>query len=160
MLYSLMKEKLKLHQLSTSLQVNLEVYTPEGVLKVRITKLCTCLHQAPSTSTQLHPVPSTSTQLISVSIAHNWEISPNLGQKVQSCPLWLKIGSHSILEMLIPNPDLDFWNFNPKIHFWANLGPKSQNCPFCLKIVTHSISRMPILIPTLNFWIFDPKICF
>ena len=57
---------------------------PHGVLKVRITKPCTHLHPAPSTSTQLHPpppssihihpahfnlhrAPSTSTQLISVS---------------------------------------------------------------------------------------------
>ena len=31
---------------------------PQGVFKVRITKPCTQLHQAPSTSTQLHPVPS------------------------------------------------------------------------------------------------------
>ena len=62
--------------------------------------------------------------------------------------------------MLIPNPDLDFWNFDPKIHFWANLGPKIQSCPFCLKIGAHSISRMLIPNPDLDFWNFDPKIHF
>ena len=53
--------------------------------------------------------------------------------------------------MLIPNPDLDFRNFDPKIHFWANLGPKIQSCPFCLEIGTHGISRMLILAATLVF---------
>ena len=62
--------------------------------------------------------------------------------------------------MLIPNPDLDFWNSNPKIHFWANLGPKIQSCLFCLKIGAHSISRMLIPNPDLDFWNFDPKIHF
>ena len=144
-----------------------------------ITKPCTHLHPAPSTCTQLDPAPSIYTQLIATStqfhppppssvqqppsslqhsqqflnqnIARNWAISPNLGQKIKSCPFWLKIGTHGILEVLIPNPDLDFWNFDPKIHFWANLGPKIQSCPFCLKIGTHVISRMLILIPTLVF---------
>ena len=62
--------------------------------------------------------------------------------------------------MQIPNPDLDFWNSDPKIHFWANLGPKIQSCPFCLKIGTHGISRMLILIPTLVFWISNPNFLF
>ena len=117
----------------------------------------------------MHPPPSTSTQLISAptlqhpqqysnqNIARNWAIFPHLGRKIQSCPFWLKIGSHCILEMLIPNPDLDFWKSDPKIHFWANLGPKSQSCPFCLKIGTHGISRMLILIPTLVFSNFKSK---
>ena len=84
----------------------------------------------------------------------------NLGRKIKSCLFWLKIGIHGILEVLIPNPDLDFWNFDPKIHFWANLGPKIQSCPFCLKIGAHSISRMLIPNPDLDFWNFDPKIHF
>ena len=67
-------------------------------------------------------------------IARNWVISPNLGQKIKSYLFWLKIGKHGVLEVLIPNPDLDFWNSNPKIHFWENLGPKIQSCFFCLKI--------------------------
>ena len=63
--------------------------------------------------------------------------------------------------MLIPNSDLDFWNSDPKIHFWANLGPKySKLSLFYLKISTHSISRMLIPNPDLDFWNFDPKIHF
>ena len=149
---------------------------------------CTLLHPVPSTFTHLHAAPSTSTHLISTSaqlhptppksfqsfpsslqhpqqylnrnIARKCAISPTLGRNIQNCPFWLKIGSHGILEVLIPNPDLDFWNSNPKIYFWANLGPKSQTCPFCLKIGTHVISRMLILFPrklilvlVLVFWI-------
>ena len=143
-----------------------------------ITKPCTHLHPDPSTSTQLisastqfHPPPPSSFQPPPISLQHpqqysnqsiarSWAISPNLGRKIQSCPLWLKIGSHGILEVLILNPDLDFWNSDPKIYFWANLGPKRQSCPFCLKIGTHSVSRMLILIPTLVFWISHPKIHF
>ena len=93
-------------------------------------------------------------------IARNWAISPNLGRKIQSCPFWLKIGTHGLLEVLILNLHLDFWNSDPKINFWANLGRKSQSCPFCLKIGTHDISRMLILIPTLVFWISNPKSIF
>ena len=62
--------------------------------------------------------------------------------------------------MLIPNPDLDFWNSDPKIHFWANLGPKIQSYSFCLKIGTHRISRMLIPNPDLDFWNIDSKIHF
>ena len=51
----------------------------------------------------------------------------------------MKIGTYGIFEVLIPNPDLDFWNSNPKIHFLANLGPKTQSCPFYLKIGTHGM---------------------
>ena len=138
-------------------------------------------HPAPSTSTQLHPPPPSSTQLhppppssfqpplsslqhpqqyLNQNIARNWAISPNLGRKIKSCPFWLKIGTHGILEVLIPNPDLDFWNSDPKIHFWANLDRKSQSCLFFLKIGAHSILTMLILVPTLVFWISDPKSIF
>ena len=92
-------------------------------------------HPPPPSSSQ--PPPSSlqhPQQYLNQNIARNWAISPNLGQKIKSCPFWLKIGTHGILEVLIPNPDLDFWNSDPKIHFWANLGPKIQSCPFCLKI--------------------------
>ena len=81
----------------------------------------------------------------------------NLGPKIQIGSFCLKIGAHNISRMLIPNPDLDFWNFDPKIHFWANLGPKIQSCPFCLKIGTHSISRILISKPDLDFWHLTPK---
>ena len=84
----------------------------------------------------------------------------NLGPKIQSCPFCLKVGAHSISRMLIPNLDLDIWNFDPKIYFWANLGPKIQSCPFCLKIGTHGISKTLILIPTLVLWISNPNFLF
>ena len=93
-------------------------------------------------------------------IAHNWAISPNLGQKIKSCPFWLKIDTYGILEVLIPNRELDFWNSDHKIHSSANLGPKNQCCSFCLKICAQSISRMLIPNPDLNFWNSYPKINF
>ena len=148
---------------------------------MNIAKLCTHFHTAPSTSTQLYPPPLSFTQLhppppssfqppprsiqhplqyLNQNIACNSAISPNLGRKIKSCPFWLKIDTHGILEALIPNPDLDFWNLDPKIHFWANLGPKIQSSPFCLKIGAHVISRMLILIPTLVFWISNPNFLF
>ena len=99
-------------------------------------------------------------QYLNQHIARNWAFSPNLGQEIKSWSFWLKIGTHDTLEVLIPNPDLDFWNSDPKIHFWANLGPKIQSCPFCLKIGARSISRMLISNPDLQFWNVDPKIHF
>ena len=146
--------------------------------KKGITKPCTHLHPVPSTSTQListstqpHPPPPSSfqpspsslqhpQQYLNKNIARNWAISPKLGQKIKSCSFWLKIGTHNVSMMLIPNPDLDFWSFDPKIHFWVNLGPKIQSCPFYLKIGTHSISRILIPNPDLDFWNFDCKIYF
>ena len=110
-----------------------------------------------SASTQLSGTPST---LLEPNIARNWAISPTLCRKIQSCPFWLKIDMHGILDVLIPNPYLDFWNLDPIIHYWANLGQKSQICPFCLKIGTHGISRMLVLILTLVFQIFNPKSIF
>ena len=131
------------------------------------------MHPPPSTpillisiSIQLHPPSLSSFQPPPSSLQHpqqylnqnneknqkrNWAISPNLGQKIKSCPFWLKIDTHGILEVLIPNPDLDFWNSDPKIHFLANLGPKNQSCRFCLNIGAHSISRMLIPNPDLDF---------
>ena len=72
----------------------------------------------------------------------------------------MKIDADGILEVLIPNPELDIWNSDPKVHFWANLGPKSQSCLFCLKIGAHDISRMLIPNPDLDIWNFNPKIHF
>ena len=60
--------------------------------------------------------------------------------------------------MLIPNPDLEFRNSDPKIHFWANLGAKNQSCPFYLKIGAHSISRMVIPNLDLDFGNTKPKV--
>ena len=123
------------------------------------------------TSTQLHPSSPISTSpnhLISASAhlsatscknqryknqttARNWAISPNLGRKIQSCFFCLKIGFYGNLKMMIPNPDLDFGNSEPKIHFWANLGGKSQCCPFCLKIGTPGILEELLPILDLDF---------
>ena len=124
------------------------------------------LKRAPS-FTQLHPPLPSSTQLSATpstifgpKYSRNWAISPNLGRKIKIPPFLLKIDTHGIMEMLISNPDIDFWNSNPKIHFWANLGPNIQSSPFCLKIGTHSISRMLIPNLDLDFWNFDLKIHF
>ena len=130
------------------------------------------MHPPPASSIHLHPA------YINLHLAHFslhpafcntlnniWTkilhvISPNLGRKIKSCPFWLKIDSLGILKVLILNPDLDFWNSDSKIHFWANLGPKIQSCLFCLKIGAHSISRMLIPNPDLDFRNFDRKIHF
>ena len=69
----------------------------------------------------------------------------------------MKIDTHGILEVQILYLDLDFWNSDTKIHFWANLGWKSQRWPFFLKIGMHDILKMLILILTFVFWISDPK---
>ena len=82
-------------------------------------------------STQLHQPPPSSLQqrqhCKNQNIARDWAISRNLGRKIQSCLFCLKIATHGILEVLIPNLDLDFWNFDFKTHFWATLGQKSQS---------------------------------
>ena len=101
-----------------------------------ITKPCTQLHPPPPSSTQLQPPPPSSfqpppsslqhlQQYLNQNIARKWTISLNLGQKLKSCPFWLKISTHGILEVLILNPDLDFWNSDPENHFWENLDPKN-----------------------------------
>ena len=50
-------------------------------------------------------------------------MSLSLGWKIQSGPYWLKIGPHGILEVLILNQDLDFWNSNP---FLSTFGPRKS----------------------------------
>ena len=125
--------------------------------------LLSSIHLHPPPSSSFQPPPSSlqhPQQYLNQNNARNCAISPNLGQKIKSCPIWLKIGIHGILEVLIPNPDLEFWNSDTQVHFWANIGSKIQSCLFCLKIGSHSISRMPIPNPELDFWNFDPKIHF
>ena len=99
-------------------------------------KFWVLLNRAPS-STQLHP-PSLSSfqpppsslqhpqQYLNQNIAHNWAISPNLGRKIKRCPFWLKIDTHVILEVLIPNPDLDFLKFRSQNPFLGKFGPKNS----------------------------------
>ena len=127
------------------------------------------MHSGPalSTSTHLHPHPPSSfqspprslehPQYLDQNIAGNWAIFPNLDWKIKSYPFSLKISTHGKVEVVISNPDLDFWSSYPKINFWANLGPKIQSCLFCLKIGAHSISRMQIPIPDLEFSNSNPK---
>ena len=109
-------------------------------------------------STQLHPPPPSSLQhphqYSNRNIARNWAISPNLGQKIQSCPFWLKNCSHGILKELIPNADIDFWNSNSKSIFgqiwaqnnkvvrfvWKLAHMVSQRCWFLFQ---HYFSKIP-----------------
>ena len=88
------------------------------------------LFQPPPSSIQLHPAHFGLHPALCNTLSNIWtkilhvigeNLDRNLGRKIKSCPFWLKIGTHGILEVLIPNPDLDFWNFDPKIHFqiWA-----------------------------------------
>ena len=125
-------------------------------LMTGITKL-TQLHPPPPSSFQSPPSSLEHPQYLDQNIAGNWAISPNLDWKIKSYPFWLKIGTQGIVEVLIPNLDLDFWSSYPKINFWANLDPKIQICLFCLKIGAHSISRMQVLIQDLEFWNSNPK---
>ena len=129
-----------------------------------ITKPCTHLHAPPPSSIYLHPghfsLHPALCNILNQNMTCNWAISSNFDQKIQICPFWLNIGSQGMLEVLILNTDLDFWNSNPKINFWANLGQKNQSCAFFLKIGTHGISRMLIPIPRLVFWISNSKFFF
>ena len=155
-------------------------------LNMGITKPCIHVNPAPSSSIQLHPAPSTSTRLISTftqlhlptpssfqpppsslqhpgqyfnqNIVRNWAISPNLCRKIKCFPFWLKIGTHDILQVLIPNPDLYFWNSDAKIQIWAQkvkvvrfvwklVHMASQGCWFLLQ---HWFSEFQILISFLS----------
>ena len=121
----------------------------------------------------------TSTQLISASTQLSASTSTLLEPKYQISKIsniqstkfgnfpkfWLKISKLSeyrtwYLGGADPVPDLDFWNSDPKIRFWANLGQKIQSCALRLKIITHGI--LEVLIPNLVllFWNSDTKIHF
>ena len=93
----------------------------------------TQFHPPPLSSNQIHPLQPSLFQPPPYSLQHPQQCSnqkiarnfPKFRLKIQSCPFWLKFGSHDILQVVIPNPDLGVWNSNPKTHFWANLSPKS-----------------------------------
>ena len=121
--------------------------------------LSTSIHLHPA-HFSLHQLSATDQQYFDQNIARNWAVSPNFGRKTKSCPFWLKISTYGILEELIPNPDLDLWNFDPKINFWANLSQKSQSCLFYLKIGIYVILKFLILVPILVFWISKSKSIF
>ena len=42
----------------------------------------------------------------------------------------MKISTHGILEVLIPNPDLDIWNSDPKNPFLGKFGSKNSKLSF------------------------------
>ena len=87
-----------------------------------ITKPCTLLHQAPSTSHQLHSAPSTSSQLISTSIQlhqpppSSFQTPPRSLQHRQRCTRYLgRVDSKFRLRFL---------KFLPQNPFLDKLGPK------------------------------------
>ena len=97
-----------------------------SIKKLGITK--SCMHLLHPAHFSLHLALCNTLSVIRIKISHVIE---------QFSSFWLKIGTHGLLEELILNLHLGFWNFDPKIYFWANLGRKSQSCPFCLKTDTH-----------------------
>ena len=113
-----------------------------SISKLGITKPCTHLHPAPSTSTQListstqlHSPPPSSLQHPQQYLNQNIVISPNLGQKIKSCPFFLKIGTHGILTMLILIPALVFWISDTKSIFGQIWAKKVKVVQFGWKLV-------------------------
>ena len=102
----------------------------------------------------LHPLPSSSTQLISGSqrslqhaqryknqnIACNCAMSSNIGWKIQICPFGLKISIFGMFEVVIPNPDLDFGNSDPKSIFGQIWAEKVKVVRFTWKL-EHMVSQ-------------------
>ena len=150
--------------------------SPENLDNIRVllnrAPTCNQLHPPPPTSTQLHPPPPSSyqrppssTHLHSAHFSLNpalwntlnniWtkmlhitgQFPQNIGRKTKRCPFWLKIGTHHILEVLIPNPHIDFWNSDDKNSFWDKLGARNTKFRFSPKIGAPSISRILILNP-------------
>ena len=123
--------------------------------------------QPPPSSIHLHPAHFSSPpsflqhpqQYLNQNIAHDWAISPNLGQNIKSCPFWQKIGTHGILEVLIPNPDLDFWNSDLKIHFLGKFCPKNSKLSvlsesWCTQYLKDANSKSRLRF--LKFWPQNP----
>ena len=121
------------------------------------------LHLAPHSTIHLHPAHFNLHPALCNTLNNIWikilhvNGPPNFGRKIKSWPLWLKIGTHGILKVLIPNPDLDFWNPDPKVHFWAYLGPKLRSCPFFVKLVHKASQGCWFQIQTKIFEISTPK---
>ena len=121
------------------------------------------LNRAP-TLTQLHPPPSSSLQhpqqYLNQNVVLNWAISPNLGRKIKNCPFRLQIGTYGILEVLILNPDLDFWNSDSKIHFGQIWAQKFKIVCFVWKLVYTVSQGCWFRIKTEIFEILNPKSIF
>ena len=99
------------------------------------------VHPAPSTSTQSSATPST---LLEPKYCMSLVNFPKLRLKISKFSALTKKWYKWYLGVLIPDPDLDFWNSDSKIRFWANLGQKSKSCLCCLKIGKYGSS--------INFW--------
>ena len=143
-----------------------------------ITKQCTHLHQAPSTSTQLiltstepnlpppcsfQPPPSSlqhRQRCWNQHIARNWATSPNLDRKSQSCAFWLKIGRHGILEGPVTNPDLDFVKYKPQNSFFGKFGPKKSKFFALLENFHTDYLKNTNSYSDIIFWIFNTKTVF
>ena len=115
------------------------------------------VHPAPSTSTQFSATTST---LLEPKYCMSLVNFPKLRQKISKFSALTKKWYKWYLGVLIPDPDLDFWNSDSKIRFWANLDQKSKSCLCCLKIGKYGNSRMLILIPTLAFRISNSESIF
>ena len=123
--------------------------------KLGITKPCTHLLQPAHFG--LHLALCNTINIIRTKISHIIGQFPQISPKNSK----LSILTENWHTWSLGGADLEsafrFWNFDPKIHFWANFGRKSQICLFCLEIGIYDISRILILIPTLVFWISNPK---
>ena len=121
------------------------------------------IHLHPASPSSFQPPPSSlqyPQQYLNLNITRNWAISPNLSQKIESCLFWLKNGIHGILEVLIPNSDLDFWNFDPKIYFGQIWAQKFKVVRFVWKLVYIVSQGCWFRIQTETFKISTPKSIF
>ena len=90
--------------------------------------------QPPSSYTHLHPAHFSfhpafckhPQQYLNQNIGRNWEISPNLGRKIKSCPFWLKIGTHGYFGAVDSESRLRFLKFRPQNPFLGKFGPKNS----------------------------------
>ena len=108
------------------------------IKKLGIIKPCTHLHPAHFSLQLVH---CNTLILALIEPKYRTELDSFLKFRPKSCLFWLQISTRGVLEMLILNLHLEFWNSDAKIYFRVNLGRKSQSCPFYLKIRTHGIVR-------------------
>ena len=81
-------------------------------------------------------------------------MSPNVGRKTESFPFWQKIVTHGILEVLMSNSDLDFWN-SKFGQIWAE---KVKTVCFVWELAhMQSISKMLVHILVSVFSYFKSK---
>ena len=118
--------------------------------------ISTQLHLPPPSSIHLHPV-LCRIHNIRTKISHvTGQFPTNVGRKTLSCPFWLKMGSHGMLEVLIANLGLDFKIANQN-SFSDKFGLKKTKFPMLSEnwYTYIGISRMLIFIP---IWVKKVKI--